>query len=217
MNTSSTGLHAVEIMIAWSSSAVGRDGHSRVPEVRQSCAGQSVPTTPPVWRLMTNTSWNGVSPVLRRSRGATNYVKAVNTVAAETYPTGFTQGVHDHDLRSRCRTRDLLPEYRHRPSFKPSFTGAAFFGVRRHAILQDSSLPNNEVECGRNRTRIELCKLGLPLATQREQNERASWVKKIGVPATMKSAGDQAPGRRFHPRFQVCRAARAQRRQARPP
>jgi len=36
---------------------------------------------------------NGVSSVASGALvGATNYVKAVNTVAAETYPTGFTQG-----------------------------------------------------------------------------------------------------------------------------
>ena len=37
---------------------------------------------------------NGVSSVASTDLvGATNYVKAVNTVAQETYPTGFTQGV----------------------------------------------------------------------------------------------------------------------------
>ena len=37
---------------------------------------------------------NGVSTALPTSLiGATNYVKAVNTVASETYPTGYTQGV----------------------------------------------------------------------------------------------------------------------------
>jgi type IV pilus assembly protein PilA len=37
---------------------------------------------------------NGVSTVdLANLVGATNYVKAVNTVASETYPTGFTQGI----------------------------------------------------------------------------------------------------------------------------
>ena len=37
---------------------------------------------------------NGVSSVASTNLvGATNYVKAVNTVAGETYPTGFTQGV----------------------------------------------------------------------------------------------------------------------------
>ena len=37
---------------------------------------------------------NGVSSVASTSLiGATNYVKAVNTVAAETYPVGFTQGI----------------------------------------------------------------------------------------------------------------------------
>jgi type IV pilus assembly protein PilA len=37
---------------------------------------------------------NGVSTVLSTNLiGATNYVKAVNTVAGETYPTGFTQGI----------------------------------------------------------------------------------------------------------------------------
>ena len=36
---------------------------------------------------------NGVSTALPTSLiGATNYVKAVNTVASETYPTGYTQG-----------------------------------------------------------------------------------------------------------------------------
>ena len=37
---------------------------------------------------------NGVSSVLSTNLiGATNYVKAVNTVANETYPVGFTQGI----------------------------------------------------------------------------------------------------------------------------
>jgi type IV pilus assembly protein PilA len=37
---------------------------------------------------------NGVSSVLQAGLiGATNYVKAVNTVAGETYPAGYTQGV----------------------------------------------------------------------------------------------------------------------------
>ena len=37
---------------------------------------------------------NGVSTVVSTDLiGATNYVKAVNTVAAETYPDNFTQGV----------------------------------------------------------------------------------------------------------------------------
>jgi len=37
---------------------------------------------------------NGVSSVLSTELvGATNYVKAVNTVAGETYPGGYTQGV----------------------------------------------------------------------------------------------------------------------------
>ena len=37
---------------------------------------------------------NGVSSAVSASLvGATNYVKAINTVASETYPTGYTQGV----------------------------------------------------------------------------------------------------------------------------
>lgn len=37
---------------------------------------------------------NGVSTVASTNLvGASNYVKAVNTVASETYPTNFTQGV----------------------------------------------------------------------------------------------------------------------------
>ena len=37
---------------------------------------------------------NGVSTALPTSLiGATNYVKAVNTVASETYPPGYTQGI----------------------------------------------------------------------------------------------------------------------------
>jgi len=37
---------------------------------------------------------NGVSTVAQTSLvGATNYVKAVNTVASETYPTNYTQGI----------------------------------------------------------------------------------------------------------------------------
>ena len=37
---------------------------------------------------------NGVSTVdISNLVGATNYVKAVNTVASESYPTGYTQGV----------------------------------------------------------------------------------------------------------------------------
>ncbi len=37
---------------------------------------------------------NGVSSVLSTDLiGATNYVKAVNTVAGETYPAGYTQGI----------------------------------------------------------------------------------------------------------------------------
>ena len=37
---------------------------------------------------------NGVSSVISANLvGATNYVKAVNTVANETYPDGFTQGI----------------------------------------------------------------------------------------------------------------------------
>src|SRR6185436_18858967 len=37
---------------------------------------------------------NGVSTVAQTSLvGATNYVKALNLVAGETYPTNFTQGV----------------------------------------------------------------------------------------------------------------------------
>jgi type IV pilus assembly protein PilA len=37
---------------------------------------------------------NGVSTVASVDLvGATNYVKAVNTVASETYPTDFTQGI----------------------------------------------------------------------------------------------------------------------------
>lgn len=37
---------------------------------------------------------NGVSTVGSANLvGATNYVKAINTVASEAYPTGFTQGV----------------------------------------------------------------------------------------------------------------------------
>jgi type IV pilus assembly protein PilA len=37
---------------------------------------------------------NGVSSVSQSGLvGSTNYVKALNLVAAETYPTGFTQGI----------------------------------------------------------------------------------------------------------------------------
>ena len=37
---------------------------------------------------------NGVSSAALASLvGATNYVKAVNTVASETYPAGYTQGI----------------------------------------------------------------------------------------------------------------------------
>ena len=37
---------------------------------------------------------NGVSSVASADLvGATNYVKAINTVASETYPTGYTQGI----------------------------------------------------------------------------------------------------------------------------
>jgi type IV pilus assembly protein PilA len=37
---------------------------------------------------------NGVSTVASTNLvGSSNYVKAVNTVAAETYPTNFTQGI----------------------------------------------------------------------------------------------------------------------------
>ncbi|MSU46568.1 MAG: prepilin-type N-terminal cleavage/methylation domain-containing protein [Lacunisphaera sp.] len=37
---------------------------------------------------------NGVTTVAFTDLvGSTNYVKAVNTVAGETYPTGFTQGI----------------------------------------------------------------------------------------------------------------------------
>ena len=37
---------------------------------------------------------NGVSTVASTNLvGATNYVKAVNTVAGETYPDGYTQGI----------------------------------------------------------------------------------------------------------------------------
>ncbi len=37
---------------------------------------------------------NGVSSVTQSSLvGSTNYVKALNTVANETYPSGFTQGI----------------------------------------------------------------------------------------------------------------------------
>ena len=37
---------------------------------------------------------NGVSSVISANLvGATNYVKVVNTVASETYPTNFTQGI----------------------------------------------------------------------------------------------------------------------------
>ena len=37
---------------------------------------------------------NGVSSAAQGSLvGATNYVKAVNTVASETYPAGYTQGI----------------------------------------------------------------------------------------------------------------------------
>ena len=37
---------------------------------------------------------NGVSTAASISLvGATNYVKTVNTVASETYPTGYTQGI----------------------------------------------------------------------------------------------------------------------------
>ena len=37
---------------------------------------------------------NGASFALIASLvGATNYIKAVNTVASETYPTGYTQGI----------------------------------------------------------------------------------------------------------------------------
>ena len=37
---------------------------------------------------------NGVSSAAQASLvGATNYVKAVNTVASETYPVGYTQGI----------------------------------------------------------------------------------------------------------------------------
>ena len=37
---------------------------------------------------------NGVSTVASTNLvGATNYVKAINTVAGETYPDGYTQGV----------------------------------------------------------------------------------------------------------------------------
>ncbi len=37
---------------------------------------------------------NGVSSAAQASLvGATNYVKAINTVASETYPAGYTQGI----------------------------------------------------------------------------------------------------------------------------
>ena len=52
---------------------------------------------------------NGVSTVVISDLlGPTSYVKALNSVANETYPTTFTQGVTSHDRQRRRHAHDHL-------------------------------------------------------------------------------------------------------------